>query len=107
MIYHLVVIPKKEDLEILNNLRNYISQNNFRFKNKPISSDTHMTIAEVDIEDYSINTLKDILTSSITALPFSITEDEWILTKEEKEPNYKQDNPYTWIAIKIPKRRTL
>jgi hypothetical protein len=107
MIYHLVVIPKKEDLEILNNLRNYISQNNFRFKNKPISSDTHMTIAEVDIEDYSINTLKDILTSSITALPFSITEDEWILTKEEKEPNYKQDNPYTWIAIKIPKREEL
>jgi len=40
-------------------------------------------------------------------LPFSITEDEWILTKEEKEPNYKQDNPYTWIAIKIPKREEL
>lgn len=40
-------------------------------------------------------------------MPFNITKDEWILTKEEKEPNYKQNNPYTWIAIKITKREEL
>lgn len=107
MTYHIVAIPKKEDLEIINNLRNYIYQNDFRFKNKPLSSNTHMTVAEVDIDDTYIDILKKKLLENIEALPFSLREDEWILTKENKNPNYKRNNPYTWIALKFPKREAL
>ncbi len=107
MIYHIVAIPKKEDLEIINNLRNYIYQNDFRFKNKPLGSDTHMTIAEADIDDTHIDILKKKLLDNIEALPFSLGEDEWVLTREDKGPNYKQENPYTWIALKFPKREAL
>lgn len=107
MIYHIVAIPQKEDLEILNNLREHIYQNDFRFKNKPLSSDTHMTIAEIDVEEGRIEGLKEKLKEEITQIPFVITENEWVLTKEDKDPNYKQDNPYTWIALKFPKRKEL
>jgi hypothetical protein len=102
-----VAIPKKEDLEILNNLRNHIYQNDFRFKNKLLGSDTHMTIAEVEIDNAQVEILEQKLLNEVEALPFSLDENDWILTKEDKEPNYKHDHPYTWIALKFPKREDL
>ena len=102
MICHIVAIPQINDLHILNNLRSYVYQNGFRFKNKPLDSDTHMTVAEVEITGDEIAELKEQLTKNIRAMPFKINEEEWMLTKENKEPNYKIENPYAWIALKFP-----
>lgn len=107
MVCHIVAIPKTKDLEIIDNLRSYIYQNNFRFKNKPLSSDTHITLAEIDIKASEIQELKNALLAISIEMPFHITNKEWILTKENKEPNYKYANPYTWIALKFPQRKKL
>ena len=106
MIYHLVALPRQEDLEIINNLRNYIYQNNFRFKNKPLNSDTHITLTQVDTED--IQLLKRKLEENIFKIKsFSIQRKDWILTKEDKNANYKCNQPYTWIALKFPQRKEI
>ncbi len=108
MNYTLVVIPTERDLKFLNNLRNYIYQNDFRFKNKPLDSDTHITIANIEMDEDKIAELKETLQANIHKLkPFTIKKEEYILTKEDKEPNYKFDNPYTWIALKFPQRKDI
>lgn len=106
MIYHLVAIPQLDDLKTLNSLRNYIYQNNFRFKNKPLDSDTHITLTQVDTEDTQLLKLK-LEESIYTMKIFSIQKDEWKLTKEDKEPNYKISLPYSWIALRFPQREEL
>lgn len=108
MKYTLVAIPQEEDLKILNNLRSYIYQNNFRFKNKSLDSDTHITLTEVVLEEKEIDILKSYLLKNIHLLKsFSIDQSEWILTKEIKEPNYKMNVPYVWIALKFPQRKEI
>jgi hypothetical protein len=106
MTYHIVALPEKKDLIFLNNLRNYIYQNDFRFKNKPLSSDTHITLTEIDTED--IYQLQRVLQKNASLFqPFTITKEEWELTKENKNPNYKSNKAYTWIALKFPQRKKL
>jgi len=106
MIYHLVAIPQQDDLETLNSLRDYVYQNNFRFKNKPLDSDTHITLTQVDTED--IQLLRQKLEEFIPTIKiFTIRKEEWKLTKEDKAPNYKIGLPYTWIALKFPQRKEL
>lgn len=108
MKYTLVAIPPEEDLKILNNLRSYIYQNNFRFKNKSLDSDTHITLTEVVLEEKEIDILKSYLLKNIHLLKsFSIDQSEWILTKEIKEPNYKMNVPYVWIALKFSQRKEI
>lgn len=107
MTYHIVAIPQEKDLKILNKLRNYIYLNNYRFKNKPITSDTHITISEIDIEESRIEELKNVLSKTIKHIPFELTDTEWEVVKENKEPNCKQDKPYTWIALKFPQIKKL
>jgi hypothetical protein len=106
MTYHIVAIPEEKDLNLLNNLRNYIYQNDYRFKNKPITTDTHITLTEVNTDDIQI--LKNKLESiSRTLKPFTIYQKEWELTKKDIQPNYKIDKPYTWIALIFPQRKEI
>ena len=104
---HIVAVPREEDLKLLNNLRDYIYHNDYRFKNKPLSSDTHLTLAEIELDEDRVPELKRKLSREISEMPFTLTEDEWILTKEDKEANYKVNKPYTWIALKFPQRKNL
>ncbi len=106
MTYHIVAIPEEKDLKLLNNLRNHIYQNDFRFKNKPLTSDTHITLTEVNTNDIEI--LKTNLESiSNTLKPFTIYQKEWELTKTDMQPNYKIEKPYTWIALRFPQRKEI
>ena len=106
MIYHIVAIPEEKDLKHLNNLRNYIYTNDFRYKNKPLNSGTHITLTEVNIDD--IKRLQTKLESiSDTLEPFIIYDSEWELTKKDMEPNYKINKPYTWIALKFSQRKEI
>lgn len=109
MKYTLVAIPQEQDLKLLNNLRDYIYQNDFRFKNKPLDSDTHITLTEVILNnDEDIENLRLSLLNNISSLKqFSVSKSEWVLTKEEKELNYKIDLPYTWVALKFPQRKEI
>lgn len=108
MNYSLVAIPTEKDLEFLNNLRNFIYQNDFRFKNKKLDSDTHLTLTDVKMDESKIEELKEAIQANIYKLkPFTIKKKEWVLTKEDTEPNYKFDNSYTWIALKFPQRKDI
>lgn len=108
MTYSLVAIPIQEDLILLNNLRNYIYQNDFRFKNKQLGSDTHITLTSLVMNEVQIDGLKQLLEKNVERMkPFTLTNKDWELTKENKEPNYKIDRPYTWIALKFPKLKSL
>lgn len=109
MKYSLVGIPQEQDLKLLNNLRDYVYQNNFRFKNKPLDSDTHITLTEVVLnKEEEIYTLRLSLLKNLSSLKqFTVSKSEWMLTKEEKEPNYKINLPYTWIALKFLQRKEI
>jgi len=108
MIAHIVAIPTNKDLEYLNSLRLYIYENDFRFNNKSSVSDTHITLSEVSLEDTQIQNLEESIKNNIFNLKtFAISKEEWTLTNEPKEPNYRSDQPYTWIALKFPQRKDL
>lgn len=108
MIAHIVAIPTNKDLEYLNSLRLYIYENDFRFSNKSSVSDTHITLSEVSLEETQIQNLEKSIKNNLSNLKgFTISKEEWTLTKENKEPNYRSDKPYTWIALKFPQRKDL
>jgi len=108
MIAHIVAIPTNKDLEYLNSLRLYIYENDFRFNNKSSVSDTHITLSEVSLEETQIQNLEESIKNNIFNLKtFAISKEEWTLTNEPKEPNYRSDQPYTWIALKFPQRKDL
>lgn len=108
MIAHIVAIPTNKDLEYLNSLRLYIYENDFRFSNKSSVSDTHITLSEVSLEETQIQNLEESIKNNLSNLKgFTISKKEWTLTKEDKEPNYRSDKPYTWIALKFPQRKDL
>ena len=108
MIAHIVAIPTNKDLEYLNSLRLYIYENDFRFSNKSSVSDTHITLSEISLEEAQIQNLEESIKNNLSNLKgFTISKEEWTLTKEDKEPNYRSDKPYTWIALKFSQRKDL
>jgi len=58
MKYTLVALPQNDILEKLNNIRNYLYNNWFRYTNKPLKDNSHITLAQVEISD--INKMEEI-----------------------------------------------
>jgi hypothetical protein len=106
MTYHIVALPREKELRLLNELRSYIYQNNFLLRNRSLSSSTHITLTEVEIENTE-ELEKELQKNSKLLKAFSIDENQWVLTKEDQEPNYKVDKPYTWIALRFPQRKEI
>ena len=60
MKYTLVAIPQDNILKKINEIRNYLYLNDFRYKNRPLKDDSHITLAQVEINDVqSIDAIKD------------------------------------------------
>lgn len=107
MIYHIAALPREQDLKLLNKIRDYVYKNGFRFSDKPLGSDTHITLTEVNLDesDSEVDKLYQYLQSNISSIKaFSLNNSEWKLTKKLQSPNYKIDKPYTWIALKFSQR---
>ena len=68
MNYTLVAIPTEKDLTILNDLRNYVYQNDFRFRNKPLDSDTHITLTALLMNEAKTEELKQLIEKNIDRL---------------------------------------
>ena len=93
---------------VLNRLRNYIYTSGFRFKNKELNSDTHITLASLVMSEHQIDELEQLLRKNMYRIKqFTLASSNWELTKENKDANYKINKPYTWIAIRFPQLKPL
>lgn len=97
--FHIVALPKSEDLRKLNDLRNYFYSNSFRFSNEPTKSDTHITLAQGSCNKTQIPDLKErIMRELTTCKPFNISYTR--VTKDERMPVAGKCNFSSyWIAL--------
>lgn len=101
--FHIVALPESKALRQINVLREFVYQHGFRFVNKSVGSDTHVTCAQLEAEN--VAQVEGALKSLATTLKSFITSSsEWQLVNEIKEPNVKFPQSYSWIALRFPRQ---
>lgn len=103
--FYIVALPKADDIEKLNKLRNYFYVNNFRYANKPNKSDAHITLAQGICEEFQIDSLRSIFESSIKNWkPFKVSYTRITSDKRGPVPG-KCEYENAWVALLFDDQR--
>ncbi|MFS8130948.1 MAG: hypothetical protein ACMG57_03140 [Candidatus Dojkabacteria bacterium] len=98
--YFLVALPEANSLKKLNEIREYLYFNGFRYSNDLPTSDVHITLAQTNLEDEDILSVKSDLKNFLKDQEsFSIEYDH--VTNENRGSNEKYTEGYAWIALYI------
>lgn len=96
--FTIVALPEESELSALNEIRNYLYTNNFRYVSKPNTSDVHISLTQAKLSSGMINRLKaDIQKELIQTKSFQITVTQ--ITSELRPPSEKCPKGHGWVAL--------
>ncbi|MBD3366012.1 hypothetical protein GF360_01570 [candidate division WWE3 bacterium] len=99
--FFIVALPKKENLEKLNEIRLFFNKNGFRDTRSNNVNDAHITLASgVYKDETQIETIKKTFENTLKKKkPFPVTYDH--VTNVHKSANDEKNVAHNWIALRF------
>lgn len=105
MTGHIILLPQKENLQTLQEIKNHVYSGGYRFRNKEKAPPPHISLSQFKTVDYPV--LIDQLDKKFSYNSFSIQRSEWTLINKFQKANHRNDQDYHWIALHFGRNKHL